>query len=423
MAEHVQAGFAREIINPPLGILTIGYGDRLKGNRGVHDDLSATAMVIRSGDQQCGVVALDLLAVHEDLTREIEARCGMPLLLCCAHTHAAPMTMVVSPLAFRVKRYKNTLINRVVRAVKRAQAALQPADFFWGTGTVDIAVNRRERQPDGSVEIGINPDGPLDDRAAILEVRAKNGTVLGRLVNMQCHATVMGPENLLISADWVGAMRRSLEANHDGLNLYIQGATGDLNPQMNVGTDFENVVAIGNKACQAVVGILTDLQPIEISDIRHSRKNVWIPLQAPVETARPPKTYRDVSKMIGLPRFLADLALDYLYPWRTPLQPREGAWAFPIQENLFDLGGFMLASMGMEVFTEIGMTVRQKLPADAVMFASICNSCYGYLPTEAEYQLGGYEVDMSWRIYRMPGPLPPNADQLAVDGLIGLSSQ
>jgi hypothetical protein len=420
MTETVQAGFAREIINPPKGILTIGYGDRLRGNKGIHDDLTATAMVIRDGNQECGIVALDLLAIHEDLTREIEAACGMPLLLCCAHTHAAPMTMVVSPLAFRVRQYRKTLIERVVQAVKRARAALQPAEFYWGTGTVDIAVNRRERQPDGSVEIGVNPDGPLDDRAAILEARTMTGEVLGRLVNMQCHATVMGPKNLLVSADWVGVMRRRLEEGGDGLTLYIQGATGDLNPQMNVGTEFEHVAKIGEKAYQAAAEICKVLEPIEISRVRHHRKDVWIPLQASAESPRPPKTYRDVAGMINLPRFLADAALDYLYPWRTPLKPYQGNWAFPIQENLVDLGGFMLASMGMEVFTEIGMAARQALPARAVMFASITNSCYGYLPTEAEYHLGGYEVDMSWRIYRMPGPLPSDADRIALDALMAL---
>ena len=100
--DRVLAGFARCCINPPRGILTIGYGNRFRGNRGVHDDLTATVMVLKKGDQKVGIVALDLLAVHEDLTRDIEALCDMPLLLCCADTHSAPMSTIVSPLAFRV---------------------------------------------------------------------------------------------------------------------------------------------------------------------------------------------------------------------------------------------------------------------------------------------------------------------------------
>jgi hypothetical protein len=237
---------------------------------------------------------------------------------------------------------------------------------------------------------------------------------------MQCHATVMGPENLLVSADWVGEMRRRLEANHDGLTLFIQGATGDLNPQLNVGTDFQNVAQIGEKAFQSVQSILTAMTPLPVSGLRHERQNLWIPLQATYEGGNPPKTYRNIAKTIGLPKFLADPALDFLYPWRTPLAPQQGHWAFPIQANLLDLGGFVMATLGMEVFTEIGLAVRGSIPAKAVMFSSLTNSCYGYLPTEKEHALGGYEIDMSWRIYRMPGPLPPDADRMAVEGLTAL---
>lgn len=99
----IRAGFARRIINPPRGILSIGFGDRFKGNKGVHDDLTATAMVLEENGVKIGLVALDLLAMHEDFTQELEMVYGMPLLLCCAHTHSAPMFMAVNPFRFRVR--------------------------------------------------------------------------------------------------------------------------------------------------------------------------------------------------------------------------------------------------------------------------------------------------------------------------------
>ena len=421
--DRVLAGFARRCINPPRGILMIGYGNRFRGNRGVHDDLTATVMVLKKGDQKVGIVALDLLAVHEDLTRDIEALCNMPLLLCCAHTHSAPMSTIVSPLAFRVHRYRKALIQNICQAVDEASALCQPAAFYWGEGQADIAVNRRERQPDGRVEIGVNPTGFVDRRAAVLEARSSQGKVLGRLVNMQCHATVMGPENLLVSADWVGVMRRQVEEQFGGLTLYIQGATGDLNPKINVGDAFENVAQIGGEAAASVAQILSEtMSAIPVRELHLRRQDHWIPLQAPGQTTTPPKTYREVAKTIGLPSFLADTILDFLYPWRTRLERKEGTWSFPIQLNLLDLGGFKLGAMGMEVFTAIGMAVREKLDAPGKMFASLVNSCYGYLPTREEFELGGYETT-SWQIYRMPGPLPPDADQMAVDALMALSGR
>ena len=126
----LKVGFARQIINPPTGILTIGFGDRFKGNRGVHDDLTATAMVLALGDQQVGIVALDLLAVHEDFTRELENFCGIPLLLCCAHTHSAPMSFSSNPLRTKVKRYAETLRERLSwRSIKPGVNYNPPACF------------------------------------------------------------------------------------------------------------------------------------------------------------------------------------------------------------------------------------------------------------------------------------------------------
>ena len=241
----LKAGFARQIINPPKGILTIGFGNRFKGNQGVHDDLTATALVLELVGRQVGLVALDLLAVHEDFSRELEKECGIPLLLCCAHSHSAPMSYSRSPLRIKVRHYAKDLKRKIALAVSQAMEALQPASLFWGEGVVDIAVNRRQRMADGQVEIGVNPGGPVDRRIAVLEARNQDGEVLGRLINMQCHATVMGPENLLVSADWVGAMRRRLEEADGGLTLYLQGATGDLNPKLNVENDFENTKKIG----------------------------------------------------------------------------------------------------------------------------------------------------------------------------------
>ncbi|HSQ38824.1 MAG TPA: hypothetical protein VLM78_01585, partial [Anaerolineales bacterium] len=59
------AGVARRNISPPKGIFLIGYGDRAKGNLGVHDDLTATALVLDDGTARVAIVALDMLVINE----------------------------------------------------------------------------------------------------------------------------------------------------------------------------------------------------------------------------------------------------------------------------------------------------------------------------------------------------------------------
>jgi len=58
---ELQAGVAREAISLPPGVHLIGYGDRTKGNVGVHDDLTATALVLDDGQKR---VALRLATIR-----------------------------------------------------------------------------------------------------------------------------------------------------------------------------------------------------------------------------------------------------------------------------------------------------------------------------------------------------------------------
>ena len=46
----VKAGVARKTISPPPGIYLMGYGNRIQGNTGTHDDLYVTTLVLETGD-------------------------------------------------------------------------------------------------------------------------------------------------------------------------------------------------------------------------------------------------------------------------------------------------------------------------------------------------------------------------------------
>ncbi|MER3406299.1 MAG: hypothetical protein C4289_15005, partial [Chloroflexota bacterium] len=80
-SSSLYAGVARGIITPPIGIPMVGFAGR-GPSEGVHDDLTATALVLVAGEQRAAIVALDLLYLHDDLVerlrRAIAARAGVP---------------------------------------------------------------------------------------------------------------------------------------------------------------------------------------------------------------------------------------------------------------------------------------------------------------------------------------------------------
>jgi hypothetical protein len=400
-------GVARKIITPQTGIYLIGYGDRTKGNQGVHDDLTATALAIDDGLHRAVIVACDLLAINEHTVARIKAQTGSNVVICCSHTHSGPITYAGQRSPRKNREYINYLVTQIVTAVKEAQTNLQPAKLSWAPGEADIAINRRERKLDGYIEIGVNPMGPVDRSLSLLQAQTLDGKPIVSVVNFQCHGTVLGPKNLLCSADWIGAMRRSLELEIGAPVIYLQGATGDLNPNHALGKDdLTDIDAIGNKVAEQVLKVIPLLASVAGEAASFHEEQVWLSLESEAHGSTPPPTYRAVlSSMAHVPRFLVDFILNYRYPWKTLIAARDGFWSVPVVLTHIRVGDMVLYALGAEVFTEIGVEIKQLSPTTPALFASVSSGCIGYLPTASEHALGGYEVDMSPYFYRMPGRL------------------
>jgi neutral ceramidase len=433
---RLRAGVAREVISPPKGTYLIGYGDRTRGNAGVHDDLTATALVLDDGQERLALVACDLLCLNEFVGDRVRAQVGegTHVLICCSHTHAGPIAYADHSSTRARRAYIGTLVDRIARAVQRAGSALVPVELAWCQAEADIAVNRREMQPDGEVVIGVNPQGPIDRSVGVLSVRAADsmgaadsgraadGAPMATVVNFACHGTVLGPKNLFVSADWIGAMRPRVERALGGLTLFLQGAAGDLNPahEWGEGDPWEAVQRLGERVADRVIAAHGGgLRPLAGVPLRLSRQEVWLPLEARAITPTPLPTYRRVlTKMIGLPyalRFIVDIILEHRYPWRSRVEARDGTWHVPMRVNAARIGDLGLITFAAETLTEIGMEIKAASPAAVTMFASVSDGCIGYLPTAAAHAQGGYEVDMAPYFYRYPARLTTNCDQIAVE--------
>jgi neutral ceramidase len=215
---QLHAGVARELVSPPRGIYLIGYADRTKGNAGVHDDLTATALVLDDGQQRLALVACDMLCLNEFIVDRVRTAVGRKtqVVICCSHTHAGPIAYAGHNSSRARRAYMDALVELIARAVSQAEGTLAPARLACGQAEADIAVNRREKQPDGQVVIGVNPTGPIDRSVSILGVQATDGTPLATVINYACHGTVLGPENVLVSADWIGARPQPRPRMGDG---------------------------------------------------------------------------------------------------------------------------------------------------------------------------------------------------------------
>ena len=161
------------------------------------------------------------------------------LVLNSSHTHCGPAVWRNLPVLLRPRGRRPagggglrpaSSPTRLVEVVGAALEDLAPARLAVGHGAVGFAVNRRVPTPEG-VQIGVNPDGPVDHDVPVLKVTAPDGSLRAVLFGYACHNTTLGGDVYQINGDYAGHAQAALERAHPGATaLFLMLCGGDQNP-------------------------------------------------------------------------------------------------------------------------------------------------------------------------------------------------
>jgi hypothetical protein len=401
----------------------MGYGARVGVASGVHDPLFARALCLsEAGNSGASLILLsaDLClmspAQADGVAERIAAETGVPragILVGCTHTHSGPDTGLGELLARRPPPpHVAPILDGLVQAGIGAHRARVPARLRWVAAEARIGRNRRIA------------DGPLDNQVLVLDVRGSDGRPLAVLFNYGCHGTVLGHDNLEISADWPGVACGQVEAATGATALFSLGAHADVDPRtrglmdlaiagQSLGLGFDAVFALGSEVTEAVLGALDARHEFDSRPaLRAAREGVRLPvhlgdLTPEAEEAEIARRRRDLAAALGvreadLPR-TADLfefasrrvrglpvgeARERLAAMRLYVRDRTAAaWTggerrpeVPVQT--LRIGDAALLALPLELTTEVGLDwkarARLRLPHAAV--ASIANGWLRYLP-------------------------------------------
>jgi neutral ceramidase len=266
-AADYRAGVSRIDITPPVGHAMGGYSARKHGSTGIHDPLYATVLVIEAGDNSLALVTCDLRSFVSTRVGELaKQRFGIRnTIISVSHSHSGPLTWEA-----RTPWYTEAE-DKMVEAIGKAHAGLFPATLSVSTGKVELGFNRRKVANGRATMWWRNaeklPSQPIDPTVNALEVNDAEGKLRAVLVNFACHASVLGPDNYLYSADYPGAMKRYVESATPGATcLFVQGGAGDINPYRDkepvAGQGFQAVEEMGQALGKTVVSILGHGQPV-----------------------------------------------------------------------------------------------------------------------------------------------------------------
>lgn len=404
----LRAGFGTADLSASIaGAELVGYANREGGATGAHDPLLARAMVLEAGGARVAVCGLDLCYVGEDVVAaardRLESRSLVSpdaLFVSASHTHSGPHD--ADPAAF-----PGGLPALIEAAVAQACERLEPARIGAGYGMVDgVAVNRRRLEE------------PIDPCLMVVRVDSAAGRPLGVWYGYACHPVVLGPDNRLASADWVGSCSRALESQlGDGaVAVFGQGACADVNPM----TDAVRArLAAGPTVSSA--GFLysgsADGVPWEIGD-RTGGTFAEADHIGAVVAAEALRVHRGIAvgdaERVWARRLLAELAaerpltpeIDPEHPcheWDGGVRARREQ---PLETMLLgvDGPGILLAGQPGEVFVQTGVSLRRELRAAGFAHSFVVGCANGwrlYLPPREAFADGGYEVDWA-RVLGLP---------------------
>jgi len=144
-----------------------------------------------------------------------------------------------------MEAHRAVVADKLAGVIVEANSKLRPVHAYGMAGTGSININRRFRgkgpnDAEGPPAVGLNFEEFTDRELPVIRMDDAQGKPYAVLVNFQCHGTVLAYENQMVSPDWIGPMRNTVEASLPGATcLFFQGAAGNQGPMEGFTGDLE----------------------------------------------------------------------------------------------------------------------------------------------------------------------------------------
>ncbi len=417
-------------ITPPFPVPLAGFGlARMSCHEGVHDPLHVGCAVFESGDEIVALVSCEVIGLTSEFIQQVRsalsATCDFPaerIVITCTHTHGAPVIGGA---------FAPYLMERVVKVIRNAWEDRRPRRLVAGSGRHPqwVGFNRRHLQS-GFL--------PVDREVSFLGVLEPRGELRAVLYHYACHPSILGPDNLLITADWPEVVRRSIRERMgaDVAVLYLKGTEGDINTGYCAGRSslgiaiptrtYDTAEWVGKVIAETIFkGWKRVCEPSDAT-IRFASRILDLRYQKSegMETARQAVAWwdKEIERIAagGRPEgHLLDARVEQAYArfHVTTLEEivATGQQTLAVEQTAFRLGKAGFLSFPGEFFVESGLQVKRKAKAAFAFPLGITNDYRGYFPPENEFPSGGYEVATAKF-------MPETADEWTSTGLELLNS-
>jgi len=294
---ELMAGAAKVVITPTVNVedpyadpVYIGGWD-IRVAVGIHDELYARSLVVRSKGTTIAIVEVDLVGLFYADVQEIRAMVDPSLgidhiIVASTHNHEGPDTMGLwgpDPFVSGVDpAYMIFVKQQIVSCIETAAKEMEESELEVAyTSVPGIMANGRD-------------PGLVYPDLIVMRFEGGKGKTIATVLSFAGHPEVLDgePFNYLISADYLAYVYEYIEDRLGGVAVFLNGALGGMitpdvdgvfdgmeTPGLPVNRTFEMAEEIGSRLASAAVEALEDAEVCKNTNIILKKTTVDVPLE------------------------------------------------------------------------------------------------------------------------------------------------
>lgn len=252
----MKIGHGRACLSPSKDeFYLIGYKTPYRNApaEGIHDDIYCNGLLIDVKGKKLFLASFDFLELEDEMVNEAKARLEKKfaidrdlLLLSATHNHSSIMSYhkhwhsgVFDPA------YYEFVMEQLVSVYQECLDSLEEATGAYGSEIITDYYGNRN-----------HPGELADNEVTVIEFKNPKGEVIGAIVNMAVHSTVLSAKNNTLTGELAGNICRKLEQYWQIYPLILIGAAADSsNRHQRQGDDFSELERVSTALAREIAKI------------------------------------------------------------------------------------------------------------------------------------------------------------------------
>jgi hypothetical protein len=323
--------------------------------------LTVRALVLENGDTRVAICSTDFLGFPSVLGNKVRSRVqGIPagnVLIGATHNHSGPDCYGFPDASGKTAcdvEYVNGVCAKLADAINEAVSTLRPARVRIATG-----------QARGKIAYNYYAEKLYDPRCDVIQFFDAESKPIITFINYACHPEIIGPDQKIMSPDFVGPLYDRIEERKAGTGIFMNGALGGMvtadcrGPNGKDIRTWDECIRIGNLLADEALRIVADAPAIENPSLFCANTTIELPIDNQV--------MRMVVKMSPL-----GFKLD-----------ERGVVA--TQVNVVNLASAQMLTIPGEALPNIGYYLKRKMHGEHNLLLGLTNDAFGYILTKVDW--------------------------------------